>query len=123
MKVRTSCSRRMVTPRVSAPDVAGARTVLSASSDVFDVPPHVPGAARPQDSSDEGVELMEIRSERIPVLAELHPDPAERVAPDERADEGVEIESRQVHPRHPRGEGDEGTDDREQAPHEDGDLA
>src|SRR5436309_15355281 len=85
--------------------------------------PNVPRESCHQDYPDDRVEPVEVRSEGIPVLAEFHPDPAERAAPDKGADEGVEVEPPEVHARHSCREGDKGADHGQQAADEDRDLA
>src|SRR5581483_5230959 len=87
---------------------------------------HIPAGTQEQRRDDDGVEAVKDRSQArsaVQLLAEFHADMGERVAPPPRAQEGVDVEFHRRHARDPRGQGDEGADDRKKPAHEHGDAA
>src|SRR5262249_393833 len=88
--------------------------------------PDEPDRAGKDKPDDHEIELVEDAAQpRIgaPLVAELHADPGEAEAPGPGADEGVEVEAQQRHPRDPGGKGDERPDRGQQPADQHGQVA
>ena len=84
--------------------------------------PDVEGDRRDQHDADRGIGLVEERLQprvAVPLVAQHHADPREQQAERPAADEGIDVERDQLHPRHPGGEGDEGAHHRQHPPDQD----
>src|SRR3974390_2393149 len=98
-------------PRLSNP----ASLRLADTHPVLPVRPQEPHYPRNQAHPDDGVELVEVLSQRAPVLAQLHAEPGQREAPRPRSQEGVDVKLAARHARDARRQGDKGPDHRQQA--------